>query len=468
MSLERSIIKIIDPTIIKDEMKFADEGSGGNGGIHLEKALTDIYPLVKINNYYFVDTELLELRIDSSEFYPRCFLSVIISDGVFISKAFPKDGDVISIMIRSKIKEFKPLRADFEITSCRMTDSTDETGDISIINFEGVLRVPKLFGETCKVYKDASSFDALMDIASDLELGYASNETQTQDIMNWICGYDTYNKFIKDVTSVSYKDDNSFYTSFIDWYYYLNFVNVNQQFSTEEKLDDAVIHSLLHSDSLDESKKMPVKNNKLFLTNFSQTRSTNFFINNYSLVNKSGSINMEAGYRRFLQFYDVNDKKYESFFIDPLNTDNSENKIILKGRAGENVWKDRVKYKWMGVQYSKPQHNVHENYHFAQVQNFQNNKEIDKLTLNVQLSKANWNLYRYQRVPILIMNEGNRIRKKITEGKEEREQGNSGSEITWDKFLSGYYVLMGMVYRWERNFGWTQELKLSKREWDPQ
>src|SRR5690606_29359280 len=115
-------------------------------------------------------------------------------------------------------------------------------------------------------------------------------------------------------------------------------------------------------------------------------------------------------------------------------------KIILRGRPDENLWERRQKYKWLGTQYSSPKHNVHENYYFAQVQNYQNNQEIEKLILNVELPKANWNLYRYQRVPILIMNDGNKIRKKNTESEEEAQQGGH-PDITWDKFLTGFYVL---------------------------
>lgn len=464
-NLERTILSITEPTIILDTLQVVDEGSGGPGGIDMAKALGDNIPLIKINDYYFPDTEIIDFRIETVEFLPRCRVTVLISDGIFISKCFPKDGDLINIFLKSNIGEFKPVRTDFEIVNVSMTPSTDESGEVSFISFDGVLRIPGIYGEICKAFSNSTSFDALMDVSGDLEIGYASNETNTNDIMNWICGFDTYTKFISDTTNYSYKDDESFFTSFVDWYYYLNFVNVNKQFSNDEQLDDGIIQSLLHDESIDGSASTPSKTNKLFLTNFSKIRGSNFFITNYSLTNKSGSISMENGYRRHIQFYDVNAKKYESQFLDTLNTKGSDSKIILKGRPNENTWQKRVKYKWLGNQYSRPQHNVHENFFFSEIQNYQNNIEIEKLVLNIQLAKANWNLYRYQRIPVVIMNEGNKNRVKNTEGSEENNQVSS---LTYDKFLSGFYVILGMTYSYNHLNGWNQEIKLSKREWDPQ
>lgn len=466
MNLDRTILSITDPTIILDELKIEDERTTNNGDIAVHKALGDIIPLVKVNNYYFRDSELIDFKIESTEFQPRIRVTVLITDGVFISSAYPKDGDLISIFIRTKLKDFRAIRADFEITGTKMSPSTDSSGEISFVTLEGVLRIPGLYGEICKVFKDSTSFDTLMDIATDLKLGYASNEVKTDDIMNWICGFDTYHKFINDVTDFSYKNDNSFYQAFIDWYYYLNFVNVNNQFTSDETFDDGIIQSLLHTDIKTDSKETPSSKSKLYLTNLSKLKGTNMFIQNYSLINKSGSISMENGYRRHIQFYDVNNKKYETFFIDPLATPGSEKKVILKGRPNEDTWKQRIKYKWMGNQYSSPKHNVHSNYFYAQVQNHQNNIEIEKLTLNVQLQKANWNLYRYQRIPLVIMNEGNKNRIQLTKGSDEEQKGSVA--ITHDKFLSGFYVILGIVYSWDRQSGWSQELRLSKREWDAQ
>ena len=50
-----------------------------------------------------------------------------------------------------------------------------------------------------------------MQLADELNLGFASNEDDTSDVMNWINAYDTHFKFIQDVTAHVYKDANSFF-----------------------------------------------------------------------------------------------------------------------------------------------------------------------------------------------------------------------------------------------------------------
>ena len=48
------------------------------------------------------------------------------------------------------------------------------------------------------------------------------------------------------------------------------------------------------------------------------------------------------------------------------------------------------------------------------MQNRQNNEEIDKITLNIKLSHANFNLIKYQPVNVIIFNRGNVLAKKFT------------------------------------------------------
>jgi len=478
MSLDRKILTITKPTIQIEQMDQPNTADPNMPLLSTENRFNqagDRWPLIEINKHQFGENDIDSFYLDETGFIPRIRIGVTITDGLFMSKYFPKDGDPMSLFIRSKTDEFKPIRCDFEITFVNAFPSKSETGDVQAFTIEGILRVPGLYGEWCKTFKDKTSFDAIIDICNELKVGFASNETTTNDKQSWINPFDTYEKFINDVTLASYKDDDSFFKGFFDHYYYMNFVNMNNQFSDEFELEDA-IETLTFNDDFFKDKRIEKIDTQIMLLNSNQVRATGNYIQGYTLINKAGQVVIDNGYRRFLQHYDAQlsetdpQKKYKSYFVEPLSTKGTDNKILLKGRPKEDFFgsgPDRSnskfnKHKWFGTQYGLPDGNCHENYLHAIVQNRQNNEEIEKMMLRVNLGKCNFNLYRGQRVPVLIVNVANQSRQKQTAD----DSQSDDSSFSFDKFLTGYYTIYGMTYSWSSSDGlFVQELMLTRREW---
>lgn len=462
MSLDRKILTIINPTIPieqMDQVNTADPSAPITSTENKFKQAGALWPVIEINKYQFNENQIESLYLDETGFIPRIRIGVIILDGIFISKYFPKDGDPMSLFIRSKTDEFKPIRCDFEITLVNAFPSKSESGDVQSFTIEGILRIPGLYAEWCKTFKDKTSFDAIIDVCNELKVGFASNETTMNDKQNWINPFDTYDKFLNDVTMASYKDDDSFFKSFFDHYYYLNLVNVNNQFSDEFELEDA-IETMTFSDDFFKDKRIEKIDTQLLLCNHNSMRATGNYIKGYTLVNKAGQVVIDNGYRRFVQYYDTAlTNKYQSYFIEPLSTKGTVDKILLKGRTKEDFFSKHNKYKWLGTQYDG---NCHKNYFHAIVQNRQNNEEVEKMMLRVNLGKYNFNLYRGQRVPVVIVNVANMSRQKQTLD----DSQSSNDNMSFDKFLSGYYTIHGTTYSWSSNDGmFIQELLLSRREW---
>src|SRR5580704_8704105 len=119
MALDSKILTITLPQIAIDEMSiqdFDDPNSAVNVGTVGEqrgRVPGGIFPLVQINDKHFTQNEIMSLRLDETGFLPTISVSVAMLDGMFISNHFPKDGDVMSVFIRSKLDEFNPIRADF-------------------------------------------------------------------------------------------------------------------------------------------------------------------------------------------------------------------------------------------------------------------------------------------------------------------------------------------------------------------
>jgi hypothetical protein len=99
------------------------------------------------------------------------------------------------------------------------------------------MKIPGLYAETNKSFPKDTSFNHLQDVAEFLKIGFASNETTTQDKMVRLCPYINLNEFLDETVNSSYKDEDSFFCWFIDPYYYLNYVNLNKQFSLDDKTD---------------------------------------------------------------------------------------------------------------------------------------------------------------------------------------------------------------------------------------
>ena len=195
-------------------------------------------PLVVINGYY-VTKYLQYFNLVMNGFMPVVRLGFTAMETSFLSVSYPKDGDIVSVYIRSIEDVYKPIRMDFniltvdaELTSKLSDKGTDSDGIGQNLKFNilAECRVPGIYTNRSKSFKDSTSYDTLFQVAQDLDLGFSTNDSNLNDTMSWICPNYSYFDFVKDVTGDSYKDDNSFYMSFIDCYYNLNFVNMGSQF----------------------------------------------------------------------------------------------------------------------------------------------------------------------------------------------------------------------------------------------
>jgi hypothetical protein len=476
MSIEDNmILNIIEATLVVDKLEINDLESDNVEQKTVEvvasKFVGSVIPYVVINQYEFTIDHLISFELNNDSFLPTLRLTIIDTNGLFMGRHFPKDGDVISFYIKSNNEEiFKPIRIDFDILKIQPFMKTGS----SIVNrftFYGQMKIPKLLTEFCEAYPELSSFDTLLEVSQKLELGYSSNIDTTNDIMNWINPNDTTLKFIKDITNHSYLDENSFLTTFIDPYYNLNFVEVNRLFSVEAEVLESETYLANAADTKPgiESNDTIIKS-PLLLTNNTQFRGSSKYISSYKMFNNSGKIFLKNGYKRYGQFFDMNEDLYVSEFVDPLTTEGSDSLIHTKGRyvgeAGtmepEGIIDEHFKYKYLGKTEYGEDANVYDNYLFSDVINYQNNMEINKVGMIVDLDIADLTLVRYQTIPIIIVE----YDPNAVEMTQESNVGTDSEETTINRFLSGNYVISGISYNYSQKGLIKQSLVLLKREFD--
>lgn len=470
----KEVVALFDPSIALDEISVEDfeEGSNpryknpdGSETKHSKIAGT-ISPYVVINGMKFAYEFIENLEIDISGFLPRLVISIREKAGTFMSKAYPKDGDVVNVYIRSESRDFKPIRQDYRILDVVSPVSRDNIGEDNIYTITAILNLPSIFVDRIKSFPNMTSFDALQQVARDLGLGFATNDTATNDSMTWVCPYVPYIDFIQnDLMSASYKDDDSFYICFIDQYYYLNFIQVNDMLVHDYELGQVRVNQLLGQDyHPDSSSSINSEMADLFLSNSMLMGGTPNHIIGFTPLNGSGVISLMNGYRTFLQYYDKNERDFSQYFIETLSTPESEDKIILKGRENEDHTQ-QVKTIRFGYQFGD---NVHSNYRHAKLQNNYNMSELKKLGLICNLAGINPLIYRNMIIPVVIItSKGSDIKRISTKDKDQTESSENQQDITFDKFLTGWYIIGGIKLMYnKKDTEFYTHLILSRREYE--
>ena len=460
-------------------------------------------PMIAINTFIIQEEDLVDFEIDMSDRIPKLMFTFIDTKCRFNISA-PIDGDVVSVYIRPPdIDNQKPIRIDFIIT--RVLGEPSNRSYFIV----GDVKIPKFYSETYKSYPENTSFEHLGDVCEELGLGFASNETATDDKMIRIIPAETYQTFIEETVDSAYKDEESFFDWYLDPYYYLCLVNVNKQFSLEDTTEEInITDAQLTSSIATQGDAEDSMSGALILTNMNTMVGKNVFITHFAFENSAGKIWTSNGYKRYAQWLSIEDGEpiYDEAYAEALTTKGAEDKyILLKGRRSDGppnypkpLYQDENRYKWMGKQNGLTfKGNVHDNFCFSQVLNHQNLEEITKTTLEVELAGMNFYIYKYMRIPVTIYESGNPKNQELLKGRNQalgEDNKNSDNQkdspigkITPTKnppseedgtpdqtdqvkneFLSGYYVVTGIRFSYSPEDSPSKlkmNLTLTRREW---
>jgi hypothetical protein len=483
MSSEKNKIRVVsEPTIILADMDTDQEMIDLTHGVgyKTDKLLGQKFPYIKIKDTRLLQEEIESMEIDCSNFLPILHINLIITRQSIIAQDLPKDGDIISIFIRSLNDVYKPIRNDYLITHVETNSLTEKT-PYTFIKITGVLNIKNIWIEKNKAFK-GTSLDVIKKVATELELGFATNiDAPPNDEMMWLCDWKSYKDFLIHISNYAWRNENTFYKIFIDIFYNVNFIEVEKQLDQTKELDKALAiyqNNIINiSDPYMPIDEQPNVEIDLVLTNFDITESSTIKITNYELINNSSAISYSQGYGKKIYFYDhtlktIGEENLIKF--NPLATPGTEDtKIRLRGLKDETIEKEHLKNNWYGIQYSLPNGNVHQNFALAQYQNYVNNKELEKMYLDIELWAWNPAIIKMQRVPIMIMlinnlqtnrpymnaDEIKKYEQNITE-----PLGNQ--TITIDRFLSGFYIVEGFRLYYDTSLGRViAKYRCTRREW---
>ena len=430
----------------------------------------EYYPMVWVNDMFLTQEIIISIEISLKGFLPRISLTISDNYDQFVSLTMPKKQDLVSILIKDRKADFKPIKANFTIDSISSFNGS--------IGLSGDLFIPKFDKQICISYDNLTSHEVLESIASELGLGFATNEDITSDIQNWIIPFKKYSEFLSKISDYIYKDEEmNYYEIFIDIYYNLNLVNVPKLF--QDGLEDEQTQTYINTnDYLNWESRMDEEDYQreeetneplpLFLTNMQDYIGNNNYFERYNFLNNTGSTYKSIGVNKVQRFYDLDDKIYFNHdLVLDFERDEELNELIVQDEEMDM-------YKWSGV----INDNHHLNYEWVKFKSAALRSFYNRNVLTLTLNRANFYLHRYLKIPVQIwtlnsfdndyLNELEEIQGNSNELQEQQDVGGENystgeKDPILNKFTSGYYTLKDYIYVWKQgDIQFSQECSFIK------
>jgi hypothetical protein len=373
---------IIKPTIDIEPIEFNSDGD--------EQAAIDIgkKPFVWMGDIQL--DILIDFKLTSSTFLPTIKIKFEDRFANFDHLRFPNDDEKIKVFVSSKSEILRPIYLQFKITKFNRVTA-------NIYQIEGVLDINRFLVTKVESFSDSTSYEVFNQIATLTKLGFQTNINSTDDSMTWINPGLTGMDFCKEVIKKSYRSDSSYMWAFVDFYYNLNFLDIEEQFQFDLSKQTGIFSGSLNEIQRNINQEASAETEFLYLTNdMSSSTSPNYF-ESYKVYNMSTLRSIKGGYLNRVKYYDWNRKDLLIFDIDTINDDKN---VILKADDDEFL-KDNIKHIWAGKNV-----NVHQNYQYADVLNQMNINEMQKVALEIVLPNPNFNIYRFMKIFIMIINQG--------------------------------------------------------------
>ena len=460
-SEEIAIIQYTEPTLTVGELNISNKNYASTG-IDPDK-ISYYVPVVYINDFMIPQTNITNFCLDYSSFAPQVMVEFVDISNDMLSTNIPKPGSYIKVYIGGygDEKYYKPIRQDFVITNVTKTNKTggeyQNSGNPIKYRMTGILNVPMGFRKMSWSSSKINARQALFNLSNTVGLGFATNfnTNNNVDVMRWINTQNkSYYDFMKDITQHSCYSPYTFFTSFIDQYYVLNFVECRRLLSHGGKKTD--IPQMIYNGIMPEMNKD--KNNNVdsedlndgnqkvsyyFLSNSEEFKGWSNYIEEYYELNDGYSL-LSDGYNKTLTysdkcgFLDLMSKTYKFRItpIDNMKRDNKKNILPLPDEVKYDTYIPLNLRQTTNSAYANSQKlcddptaaessvdlgevdtsNNFPLYFYAAVQNDFQMKNLKKCGLSVRLQNYNPSITRFSRiwVDIYDMNDksSEQIRKK--------------------------------------------------------
>jgi hypothetical protein len=426
------IAQILQPTIKLPPIKFdATENPDDNNEIGFGLGFT---PFFWYNGVSIPERNIKSLIIYYEGFLPKAKVILTDTTGLLSNEETrPTNDTKFEIFINSGSDVLKSIHMRFKLEIDKKNPNGSNT-------FTGTLDVPEFYRIGYKSY-NGTSFKSLMEICKETGLGFNSNIKDTEDSMKWKRNGILLKDFIREVIKHSYISDDSFMMGYIDYYYCLNYVDVEKEWNRDNS-NDVGINSQGVS-QLQESSTEKDKIVQLFLTNDKGSNSGSFYFEDYKIKNNSTYQSTKKGMGTVSKVYDRIKRQFLIFKVDSKNE--GDDKVFLKGSKMDEEEQDLNFRNSYGGKIDTG--NVHANYLYAVDQNKRNLDNLVNLECDMTLPQPNFNIYKFQKVRVVLT----------------RNQETLTNEGLYDERLSGDWIVIDIKYIWNGR-SLKQKLTLARKD----
>lgn len=491
------------------------------------------YPIIRINDHTYNDSEIQYFSMETgfrknymeygiyqqpiTGFLPTMTLIVTSTNKSIIKTEQVKNGDRCAVFFTTGHKMIKSMRCDFRVTNVITNEMQQNVIDSHVTQtIYGELYIPNLRNEKIRYNFNGSARDGLMDAAKRLKLSFFFCDPEnTEDEMAWCC-CKTPQDFIMDMTLHAWKNDISFFESWIDPRYGLSFQNINKllgEDGLDEPIDVTIFNKAFtdylsvdakHATNTEEETVQTDKPAAKILSNIQTDPDavTPYHINTWRLFNNAQAIQDYIGLNCKMQFDSINpgmddNAKYSvetSLCVNRTKCpeDQPGPFYILTGPGKNNTYENADEY--MGVSetensnsiapevISQPMSdtdaenimatngnmlssgNTHKFYEVAYQHNMRNLLQLQKQYVICELNGANLSIVRGEKIPVMLM-DNDKVSAYIHSGKQVNV-----SDVLYEH-VSGWYIIDGIEWVYDQNqvstlgTAWSTKVKLTRREW---
>lgn len=527
-----SVIQYSEPTLRVDELTISNKSKATMGVI--PDQISYSIPVVFINDFMIPQTNITNFCLDYSSFAPQVMVEFVDMTNELLSTNIPRPGSYIKVYIGGygDEKYYKPIRQDFVITNINKTNRTGgeyqnypNSGNPIKYKLTGILNVPLGFRKMPWSSSKINARQAMFNLSNTVGLGFATNFSTNSDVdvMRWVNTQNkSYYDFMREITQHSCYSPYTFFTSFIDQYYVLNYVECRRLLSHGGKKDDLpqMIYNCIMPDMSTDSSSQTDENledgvqkvSYYFLTNNVKFKGWTNYIEEYYELNDGHSI-VSDGYTKVLTYSDkcgipdLPSKNYQFLLtpIDNIKRDNNRNIMSLPEEVNQDIFIPLNLRQTTNSAYAETQ-NMCDNptaaesrvdlgevdtsnnfplYFYASVQNDFQMKNFKKCGMSIRLQNYNPAITRYSRIWLDIYdmnrNSSAQIRKdtNVDRMQESRakdylrnknrniisfpsERTEDTEDQAYNRSLSGWYVVtdMKISYNMVKDFKGNTHRKL--------
>lgn len=392
------------------------------------------FPFVWYNSYQIEVNDIQFFQLYISNNIPTLKLSFKDTLNLMRDKAFPLDDSKIQIFLNPRSDQLHPIFLQFKIVKFSF--------DGPNLLIDGVIDVNQLYTKRFKSYSNMSSYKLFMEFCKEVGMGFNTNIDNTNDIMTWINTGQRNLDFLNSVIDSSYLSDQTFLLYYIDYYYNINYIDIEKELNRNIKEELGVANTGIEEIAkIDDKEKV----SRLWITNDYSMQNSNSYFSKYRVINNSTKISIQEGYLSKVKFYDELSKDFLIFDIDSI-TSRGDKSIILKGAPqDDSFFTENTQIIYAG---KLDTDNMHSNYQYSSIQNNRNISELQKVCIEVEMGTPNYNLYKFQKLYVLISN-----------------QASTPSASQINNRLSGEWFIIDIKFMFDGR-KYSQILRLIKKELD--